>query len=446
MKSIRIHSCDELKGRIVLPASKSISARALIINALSGSPVQPENLSDSDDTRVLLQALKSLPSAGSPLGSGATTQAVSPSRVASEEPAAVIDIGPAGTAMRFLTAYLCVTPGHYVLTGTERMRHRPIGILVDALRQLGADIVCEGEEGFPPLRIAGSNALRGGKLTVRGDVSSQYISALLMIAPTLQQGLTLTLEGHIASRPYIDMTLAMMQEFGAAARWTSPSSIEVPHAQYRQIPYHVESDWSAASYWFEMMALTNDVRAQIELVGLHQESIQGDSIVGEMYRELGVAACHKVESDGTEVLTLSKGNSTTRHFSRDCSDVPDLAQTLTVTCAVLGIPFRLSGLQSLRIKETDRISALKMELHGIANLTSSDSELLWEGPGNTAPSEEAPSRTLSFDSHDDHRMAMSLAPVGLRLGKEILMSNPDVVSKSYPNFWDDLRKVGFRIW
>ena len=213
----------------MLPASKSISNRALILNALSKSTSLPDNLSDSDDTRVMLRALQDMPE--------------------------FIDIGAAGTAMRFLTAYLSVMPGEHTISGTERMKHRPIGILVDALRQLGATITYEGEEGFPPLRIVGHDDLDGGSLTVPGDVSSQYISALLMIAPTLKEGLHLTLEGNIASRPYLDMTISMMRDFGAKVEWQGDNVIEVQPGSYLQRPYHIESDWSAASYWYEMVPL-----------------------------------------------------------------------------------------------------------------------------------------------------------------------------------------------
>ncbi|MBQ7461826.1 MAG: 3-phosphoshikimate 1-carboxyvinyltransferase, partial [Bacteroidaceae bacterium] len=289
MDNIKLSFEGQLRGRIVLPASKSISARALIINALSGNTNLPENLSDSDDTQAMLRALANMPG--------------------------LIDIGAAGTAMRFLTAYLSVTPGTYSITGTERMKHRPIGILVDALRTLGADITYEGEEGFPPLRIVGRNDLEGGELTIAGNVSSQYISALLMIAPTLKKGLRLTLTGQIASRPYIEMTMSMMRNFGAEVEWeASPlregmegSVIDVKPGAYQQRPYHIESDWSAASYWYEMVAVSPDADAQIDLVGLHHDSIQGDSKVWQMFRELGVTTQYFVEPDGTEVIRLRKG-------------------------------------------------------------------------------------------------------------------------------------------
>jgi 3-phosphoshikimate 1-carboxyvinyltransferase len=326
------------------------------------------------------------------------------------------------------------------------MKHRPIGILVDALRTLGADIAYEGEEGFPPLRIQGRDDLEGGELNVPGDVSSQYISALLMIAPTLKKGLRLTLTGQIASRPYLDMTMSMMRDFGADVEWLSKNVIEVKPGSYKQRPYHIESDWSAASYWYEMVALSQDAGAVVELVGLHRNSIQGDSKVWQLMSELGVGTEYYEEPDGTEIVRLRKTGCQTCHFCHDFSQQPDLAQTFAVTCAMLDVPFRLVGLQSLRIKETDRIAALEEELGQIVCLEAKDSELLWEGFYNIADLELLPFEEFTFDTYDDHRMAMALAPVCLRTGGEIVINNPEVVSKSYPAYWDDLQKVGFYVW
>jgi 3-phosphoshikimate 1-carboxyvinyltransferase len=421
MNYLEISPARQLKGRVVLPASKSISNRALLINALAGSPKLPENLSDSDDTNVMLRAL----------------QAVSPPKGGRGG----VDIGAAGTAMRFMTAYLSVTPGEHVITGTERMRHRPIGILVDALRELGASIAYESEEGFPPLRIVGNDELEGGELTVPGDVSSQYISALLMIAPTLRKGLRLTLTGNIASKPYLEMTISMMREFGAKVNWQGESIIEVLPCPYQQLDYHIESDWSAASYWYEIAALSTDENAQIDLVGLHHDSIQGDSRVWRLFNELGVETQFYVEPDGTEITRLGKRGDITCHFSCDFTHQPDLAQTFAVTCSMLNVPFHLYGLQSLRIKETDRIAALMKELGKIVRLEEKDNELLWKG----ASTEEQENSQLIFDTYEDHRMAMSLAPVCLRTGSQIRINNPEVVSKSYPAFWSDLEKAGFKI-
>ena len=415
---LKISSGTRLRGRIVLPASKSISNRALVLNALSGNTLLPDNLSDSDDTQVMLKALKEMPK--------------------------VIDIGAAGTAMRFLTAYLSVTPGEHTITGTERMRHRPIGILVDALRQLGATISYEGEEGFPPLRIIGRDDLEGGALTVPGNVSSQYISALLMIAPTLKNGLRLTLTGTIASRPYLDMTISMMRDFGAKVEWDGDDVIDVKPGAYLQRPYHIESDWSAASYWYEIVALSRDAHAEVDLVGLHCDSIQGDSRVWKLFSELGVETRFEVAPDGTEVVRLKKSQSITPHFSYDFSQQPDLAQTFAVTCAMLDVPFHLTGLQSLRIKETDRIAALEKELGKMV-----DVEVNVKGDELKGENKKSPFKGdlegLSFDTYEDHRMAMAFAPVCLRINGPIQINNPQVVSKSYPSFWVDLDKIGFKI-
>ena len=410
MSHLLINPCKQSKGRIVLPASKSISNRALLINALAGSGNLPQNLSDSDDTLVMLRALQQM--------------------------SATIDIGAAGTAMRFMTAYLSVTSGQHVITGTERMRHRPIAILVDALRLLGANISYEGEEGFPPLRIVGNNKLEGGELTVPGDVSSQYISALLMIAPTLQKGLRLTLTGNIASRPYLEMTISMMREFGAQVEWKGDNTIEVLPCPYKPHDYRIESDWSAASYWYEIVALSADKDAQIDLVGLHRESIQGDSRVRHMFSELGIETKFFTEPDGTEITRLIKGGSITSRFSYDFTHQPDLAQTFVVTCAMLNIPFRLTGLQSLRIKETDRITALRTELRklGYDIKEQGDSILFWDG--ERCQAEESP----AIDTYQDHRMAMAFAPCVLKLDS-LRINNPEVVSKSYPRFWEDFSVV-----
>ena len=418
---IKVSPASQLKGRIVLPASKSISNRALIINALSGNTIPPDNLSDSDDTNVMLRAL----------------QAVSPHKGGR----GVFDIGAAGTAMRFLTAYLSVTPGEHVITGTERMCHRPIGILVDALRQLGAAITYEGEEGFPPLRIVGCENLEGGDLTVPGNVSSQYISALLMIAPTLQRGLRLTLTGRIASRPYLDMTISMMRDFGAKVEWHDDSIIDVQPGPYQCRAYHIESDWSAASYWYEMVALTQDEAPQVTLPGLFSKSLQGDSAVRKMFRPLGVETTFLRQDDGTEAVCLNRKGKPCKHLELDFINQPDLAQTFIVTCAMLGTTFRFNGLASLKIKETDRTAALQAELRKLGIIIHEDGNSIVYWDGERCKAEEEP----TICTYEDHRMAMALAPVCLRTGSQIQINNPEVVSKSYPAFWDDLEKVGFKL-
>lgn len=407
-----------VRTEINLPASKSISNRALIINALSGSQLEPENLSDCDDTQVMISALRNMPE--------------------------VIDIGAAGTAMRFLTAYLCVTPGTHTITGTERMRHRPIGILVDALRQLGADVQYEGEEGFPPLRIVGRDDLEGGSVTMAADVSSQFLSALLMIGPTLKNGLTLNLRGRIASRPYLEMTMSMMRTFGAEVEWESEDAIRVKNGKYKPTPYVIENDWSAASYWYEVVALTNDPGAWVELPGLSVASLQGDSCVWRIFDVLGVATEECLCSSGQRGVKIYKCDGETDYLNCDFTNCPDLAQTVAVTCALKEIPYCLTGVESLRIKETDRLAALCNELDVLGyRLDVSDTCLEWGG-FFSKDEYERDDEQLIIHTYDDHRMAMAFAPACCRRPM-VRILNPGVVSKSYPTFWEDMRMAGFRI-
>ena len=400
--------------RILLPASKSISNRALIIHALTGGNVMPENLSDCDDTKVIICALSHWPE--------------------------VIDIKAAGTAMRFMTAYLSVTEGEHTITGTERMKHRPIGVLVDALRYLGAEIEYAGEKGFPPLRIRGRQ-LEGGRLEIPGNVSSQYISALLMIAPVLSKGLEMKLTGGIVSRPYIDLTLHLMHQFGVSAEWTDIDSITVKPQPYRQRPYTIENDWTAASYWYEVLALTDELGSKVVLPGMLDGSRQGDSAVRYIFSLLGIkTAFADREVDRLTDATLTRHSCMLNRMDYDFTNQPDLAQTLIATCPVLGIPFHFTGLGSLRIKETDRIEAMKTEMEKLGYILHADSgtELSWEGDRCE------PAAQPVIDTYEDHRMAMSFAPLAIRLGR-IGINHPEVVSKSYPHYWNDLRKAGFHI-
>lgn len=400
--------------RILLPASKSISNRALIIHALTGGNVMPENLSDCDDTKVIIRALSHRPE--------------------------VIDIKAAGTAMRFMTAYLSVTEGKHTITGTERMKHRPIGVLVDALRYLGAEIEYAGEKGFPPLRIRGRQ-LEGGRLEIPGNVSSQYISALLMIAPVLSKGLEMKLTGGIVSRPYIDLTLHLMHQFGVSAEWTDIDSITVKPQPYRQRPYTIENDWTAASYWYEVLALTDELGSKVVLPGMLDGSRQGDSAVRYIFSLLGIkTAFADREADRLTDATLTRHSCMLNRMDYDFTNQPDLAQTLIATCPVLGIPFHFTGLGSLRIKETDRIEAMKTEMEKLGYILHADSgtELSWEGDRCE------PAAQPVIDTYEDHRMAMSFAPLAIRLGR-IGINHPEVVSKSYPHYWNDLRKAGFHI-
>lgn len=398
---------------VKLPASKSISNRALIIHAFTGGGTMPDNLSDCDDTEVMIRALTDRPN--------------------------LIDIQAAGTAMRFMTAFLAATAGEHTLTGTERMKHRPISVLVDALRYLGADIRYEGQEGFPPLHIRG-HRLEGGSLEVPGNISSQYISALLMIGPALAQGLTVKLSGEIVSRPYIDLTLCTMREFGAKADWSDIDTITVHPVPYQPRSYYIENDWSAASYWYELLALGDDLESEIRFTGLMDGSKQGDSVVKYIFSLLGV----KTKFDTTEActvttVTLTRHQRTLPRLDYDFINSPDLAQTFVACCCAMSIPFRFTGLASLRIKETDRIVALKTELRKLGFVVEDrgDGELLWDGTRCETSSEP-------IETYEDHRMAMAFAPLACKF-PGLQISNPQVVSKSYPHYWEELRRVGFDI-
>lgn len=411
--TIRIFAPSKLSATIKLPASKSISNRALIIHALSGGNMMPDNLSECDDTDVVVHALEKMPH--------------------------TIDIKAAGTAMRFLTAYLSVTPGDHVITGTERMKHRPIGILVDALRTLGADVNYVEREGYPPLHIGG-RTLAGGRICIPGNISSQYVSALLLIGPMLRDGLSLQLTGSIISRPYIDLTLWLMREFGADADWSSGNTITVKPQPYGQRRFLIENDWSAASYWYEMVALYGQENAKVRLGGLMDASKQGDSIVKHIFSLLGVKTFFGDQQEGKPTLvTLTPRIGSVSTLDFDFNNSPDLAQTAVVACCALDIPFHFKGLSSLKIKETDRIEALKHELRKVGYVVRSanDSELIWDGT-KCEPSMEP------IDTYEDHRMAMAFAPLAIKY-TGMLINNPEVVTKSYPTFWDDLRSAGFTI-
>ena len=401
---------------ITLPASKSISNRALIINALAGSNNVPENLSCCDDTDVTVAALRDMPYE--------------------------IDIKACGTAMRFLTAYLSSTPcGEHIITGTERMKHRPIGLLVDAMRSLGADITYLEEEGFPPLKIVGRN-LEGGHISVPGHISSQFISALLMVGPVFANGLTIHLTSEVISRPYIDLTVCTMQEFGAEVEWVDAATIAIKPKPYKAVPFIIENDWSAASYWYEILALQERVAdaehegmGKVVLSGLLDGSRQGDSSIRYIFSMLGIKTRFE---DNAAILTPHK-----RMLPRldiDFVNHPDLAQTAVVATALMNIPFRFTGLKSLRIKETDRIAALKTEIAKLGYVLDDSQEgvLSWDGTKCEPMAEPV------IDTYEDHRMAMAFAPACIMF-PGLKIDNPGVVSKSYPNFWNDLKKVGFQI-
>ena len=397
---------ESLRASVQLPASKSISNRALILNALSYSPYDIQNLSDCDDTEVMVKALNS--------------------------DSRDFDIKAAGTAMRFLTAFLSKIVGEWTITGTERMKNRPIKLLVDALNSLGARIEYMEKEGYPPLRIFGS-ALQGGEISLAGGVSSQYISALLMIAPLMEKGLTLHLEGYIISRPYINLTLQLMEQFGVKAIWNG-QTIKILPQEYKPIRFTVESDWSAASYWYSIMALSKN--AEIELLGLFKNSLLGDAAGAKLFAQLGVGTTF---TDRGGMLKYN-GN-VTKKLIYNFVNEPDLAQTFVVTCVLLNIPFRFTGLQSLKIKETDRIEALKTELRKLGYLLTDSNDSILEWNGERCEPEADP----IIATYEDHRMAMAFAPAALVLPKGLKVADPEVVTKSYPAYWEDLRKAGFAL-
>jgi len=401
------------KNRIInasvhLPASKSISNRVLIIDALSYNPFPVKNLSDSDDTNVLSAALHSN-----------NTR---------------FDIGHAGTAMRFLTAFLAKIAGEWEVTGSERMKQRPIKILVDALAQLGAKIEYLENDGFPPLKIYGSH-LKGKTIELDGSISSQYISALLMIAPTVENGLTLVLTGEITSRSYIELTLRLMQQFGIQYRWEE-NKITIPEQNYFPVDFTVEADWSGASYWYQVLALAE--RGEIFLKNLRLESLQGDAGIAGWFTQFGVVSEQKENG-----VVLSKTNDTRpEKLVLDFIENPDVAQTFACLCVAQKIPFYFTGLKTLKIKETDRIAALQTELaqFGAVLTEPKHGDLAWDGKIKAEKKDNIP----VIQTYHDHRMALAFAPMALG-GTDVQIDDPMVVTKSYPGFWEDLKKAGFEI-
>lgn len=400
-----------------------------MVKVLSGLDIKISNLSDAKDTQTLLQLLSA---------KGLTT----------------FDVGHAGTAMRFLTAYLAIKEGEFVLTGSERMQQRPIKILVDALSILGAEVEYLNNEGFPPLKIKGKKLL-GGEITIDGSVSSQYISALMLVAPYLKNGLKINFEEQLTSKPYLEMTLEIMKYFGVELTWKDShirrnDAIEVKAGGYVAKDFYVEADWSAASYWYSMVALAN--KADITLLGLQKESIQGDAVVAEIYENFGVKT-EFIENG----IRLTKNSLPITHHSPlffDFTDCPDLAQTIAVTCAALNVPAKLTGLSTLRIKETDRIAALQNELNKLGYNAEVENDDLFilpslrteqRGVKQSVSNNKIASHLAmtSIKTYNDHRMAMAFAPLGLL--HPIKIENPDVVIKSYPDFWEDLERVGFEI-
>jgi len=407
MDIILKQSSIKRQSSITITGSKSESNRLLLLQALYPG-ITIENLSNSDDSLVMQHALSTLDDS--------------------------IDIHHAGTAMRFLTAYFAIQKGRVViLTGSQRMKERPIQILVDALNQLGADIAYLENKGCPPLKINGKD-LNKHEVTLKANVSSQYISALLLIASRLKNGLKLTLEGHITSVPYIKMTLELLHQIGIETNFEGQTITVKPYDQQPKTKtLIVESDWSSASYFYSIVALS-EIGTEITLSSYKQDSLQGDSVLSDIYKSFGVDTEFKANSIVIKKVSNSFGHSS---FEFDLSNAPDIAQTIAVTCLGLGLGCNLSGLHTLKIKETDRLEALKHELEKFGakvEITNHSLHLLTLDNLTGTP---------SIETYNDHRMAMAFAPLALKTTLQI--KDSEVVSKSYPNFWQDLKSIGFQI-
>ena len=402
----------DINTTINLTGSKSESNRALIIAALSKGLVKVENLSDAADTVILNKILTDLKS-----------------NPATEKQ--TVDVGHAGTAMRFLTAYLSTLPQQFTLTGSGRMQERPVAILVDALKTLGADISYAKNEGYPPLNINGGLDSAIAEVSIKGNVSSQYLSALLIIAPTLPLGLALKIEGGLTSRPYVEMTLNMLASAGIEHSWTD-DTIYIAHQQHEESTLTVEPDWSAASYWYSIAALVD--LAAITLPNLKEESLQGDSKIQDIMKALGVQTS-RVENG----IVLKTGTAVDINEVLNLKDCPDLAQTIIVCAAVKGLNLAFTGLETLKIKETNRVLALQQELAKIGVTLNEDNEVYTLNCDELAFPEK-----ITIATYDDHRMAMAFAPLSLLI-KEVEIEDYQVVEKSYPDFWKDLEKAGFTV-
>ena len=406
MSLILQKSTLNLKTQITITGSKSESNRLLLLQALYPE-IKIENLSNSDDSKIMQKALQSTEY--------------------------IVDIHHAGTAMRFLTAYFSIQKNReVVLTGSNRMQERPIQILVEALQQLGADISYEKNDGFPPLKIKGKTFTKN-KVVLKADVSSQYISALLLIAPNLENGLELTLEGIITSVPYIKMTLSLLNKIGVLTSFEN--NIIKVHHKSKNVKHQllVESDWSSASYYYSIVALS-EIGTEINLSSYKQDSLQGDSIVSKIYKKFGVQTTF--ENNSIKIKKSSNINHSS-YIELDLSNSPDIAQTIAITCFALGLECFLSGLHTLKIKETDRILALKIEIEKLGGkviITKDSFKVL---------ASNLIKENITIETYKDHRMAMAFAPLALKV--PIIIKEASVVSKSYPDFWNDLKTLGFKI-
>ena len=406
MKKIKL-SFDKFKdSTIYLNSSKSESNRLLIIKALSEKEITIKNLSKANDSVLLKNLLES-------------------------ENLVVWDAQDAGTSFRFLTSFLAIKKEHVVLSGTERMKQRPVKVLVDALNKIGAEILYLENEGFPPIYVKGKINQVKNKLDIPGDISSQYISSLLLIAPLLEKGIEINIEEPFYSRPYVNMTLNLMNSFGIKSE-VKGNKISIKNQEFSSGSYIVESDWSAASYWYSILSISDNIN-NLTLQGLKKKSNQGDSVISELMISFGVNT--QYEEDG---IVLTKIKFDTEEIELDFRDCPDLAQTILVVAAYHKIKLKVSGVESLKIKETDRLLAMKNELKKIGcDFYEEGNYWLLEKRRREIDDE------LSIDTYKDHRMAMAFAPLASK--KSMIINDPDVVVKSYPTYWEDLKKVGFII-
>ena len=406
MKKIKL-SFDKFKdSTIYLNSSKSESNRLLIIKALSEKEITIKNLSKANDSVLLKNLLES-------------------------ENLVVWDAQDAGTSFRFLTSFLAIKKEHVVLSGTERMKKRPVKVLVDALNKIGAEILYLENEGFPPIYVKGKINQVKNKLDIPGDISSQYISSLLLIAPLLEKGIEINIEEPFYSRPYVNMTLNLMNSFGIKSE-VKGNKISIKNQEFSSGSYIVESDWSAASYWYSILSISDNIN-NLTLQGLKKKSNQGDSVISELMKSFGVNTQYK--EDG---IVLTKIKFDTEEIELDFRDCPDLAQTILVVAAYHKIKLKISGVESLKIKETDRLLAMKNELKKMGcDFYEEDNYWVLEKRSREIDDE------LSIDTYEDHRMAMAFAPLASK--KSIIINDPDVVVKSYPTYWEDLKKVGFII-
>ena len=406
MKKIKL-SFDKFKdSTIYLNSSKSESNRLLIIKALSEKEITIKNLSKANDSVLLKNLLES-------------------------ENLVVWDAQDAGTSFRFLTSFLAIKKEHVVLSGTERMKQRPVKVLVDALNKIGAEILYLENEGFPPIYVKGKINQVKNKLDIPGDISSQYISSLLLIAPLLEKGIEINIEEPFYSRPYVNMTLNLMNSFGIKSA-VKGNKISIKNQEFSSGSYIVESDWSAASYWYSILSISDNIN-NLTLQGLKKKSNQGDSVISELMKSFGVNTQYK--EDG---IVLTKIKLDTEEIELDFRDCPDLAQTILVVAAYHKIKLKVSGVESLKIKETDRLLAMKNELKKIGCDFYEEGNFWILEKRNREIDDE-----LSIDTYKDHRMAMAFAPLASK--KSIIINDPDVVVKSYPTYWEDLKKVGFII-